>query len=133
NTAPAQSLTRLKKNSAPRIEKAPRPGVPRIWRLNITKPPMDDVRVRRAINYAIDKEAFLATVFKGTALKANAPLTAVMLDDASLRQAYPFDAARAKSLLGETGWQPGGDGIRAKGGQRLEIALNAIESGGGPD
>ena len=28
---------------------------------------IDDVRVRQAINYAVDKEAFLATVYKGTA------------------------------------------------------------------
>jgi peptide/nickel transport system substrate-binding protein len=94
---------------------------------------MDDVKVRRAINYAIDKEAFLATVYKGTGLKAISPLTAVMLDDPSLRAAYPFDAGKAKALLGEAGWQPGGDGIRVKGGQRLEITLNAIEYGGGTD
>ena len=131
---PAQSLPRLEANTALRIEKAPWPGVPRIWLLNVTKPPMDDVKVRRAINYAIDKDAFLATVYKGTALKANAPLTAVMLDDPALKQqAIPFDAAKAKALLGEAGWQPGGDGIRTKGGQRLEIVLNAIEYGGGPD
>jgi len=130
---PAQSLPRLEKNTAVRIEKAPWPGVPRIWLLNVTKPPMDDVRVRRAINYAIDREAFLATVYKGTGLKAISPLTALMLDDPSLKSAYPFDAAKAKALLGEAGWQPGGDGIRAKGGQRLEIVLNAIEYGGGTD
>ena len=130
---PAQSLPRLERNTAVRVEKMPWPGVPRIWLLNTTKPPMDDVKVRRAINYAVDKEAFLATVYKGTGLKAFAPLTAVMLDDPSLRQAYPFDAAKAKALLGEAGWTPGADGIRTKGGQRLEIVLNAIEYGGGPD
>src|SRR5205823_2001737 len=65
--------------------------------------------------------------------KAFAPLTAAMLDDPSLRQAYPFDPAKAKGLLGEAGWQPGSDGIRTKSGQRLEIVLNAIEYGGGPD
>jgi peptide/nickel transport system substrate-binding protein len=131
---PAQSLPRLESNSALRIEKAPWPGVPRIWLLNVTKAPMDDVKVRRAINYAIDKDAFLATVYKGTALKANAPLTAVMLDDPAVKaKAYTFDAAKAKALLGEAGWQPGADGIRTKGGQRLEIVLNAIEYGGGPD
>ncbi len=51
-----------------RVEKLPWPGAPRIWLLNITKPPLDDVRVRRAINYAVDKDAFLATVYKGTAV-----------------------------------------------------------------
>jgi peptide/nickel transport system substrate-binding protein len=130
---PAQALPRLEKNTALRIEKAPWPGVPRIWLLNTTRPPMDDVKVRRAINYAIDKEAFLATVYKGTGLKAISPLTAVMLDEPSLRAAYPFDAGKARALLGEAGWQPGADGIRAKGGTRLEITLNAIEYGGGTD
>ncbi len=130
---PAQSLPRLEKNPAVRIEKMPWPGVPRIWLLNTTKPPFDDVRVRRAVNYAVDKEAFLSTVYKGTGLKAVAPLTAVMLDDPSLRQMYPHDPARAQALLGEAGWAPGADGIRTKGGQRLEIVLNAIEYGGGAD
>ena len=72
----------------------------------------------RAINHAVDKEAFLATVYKGIALKAFAPLTAAMLDDPALRQSYPFDPAKAKALLGEAGWQPGADGIRTKGGAR---------------
>jgi peptide/nickel transport system substrate-binding protein len=130
---PAQSLPRLEKNPAVRVEKLPWPGVPRIWLLNITKPPFDDVRVRRAVNHAVDKDAFLATVYRGTGLKAFAPLTAVMLDDPLLRQAYPFDPEKAKALLGEAGWQPGGDGIRSKSGQRLEIVLNAIEYGGGAD
>ena len=130
---PAQSLPRLEGNKSLRVEKMPWPGVPRIWLLNITKPPFGDVKVRRAVNHAVDKEAFLATVYKGTGLKAFAPLTAVMMDEPSLRQSYPFDPAKARALLGEAGWQPSGDGIRAKGGQRLEIVLNAIEYGGGPD
>jgi peptide/nickel transport system substrate-binding protein len=94
---------------------------------------MDDVRVRRAINYAVDKEAFVATVYKGIALKAFAPLTAVMLDDPALRQVYPHDPVAAQALLKEAGWIPGADGIRAKEGKRLEIVLNAIEYGGGTD
>src|SRR5215468_10049176 len=127
---PAQSLPRLEGNKDMRVDRMPWPGVPRIWLLNTTKPPLDDVKVRRALNFAVDKEAFLATVYKGTALKAAAPLTAVMLDDPGVKRvAIPFDAAKAKALLGEAGWQPGADGIRGKGGQRLEIVLNAIEYG----
>ena len=85
---PAQSLPRLEKDPGIRVEKLPWPGVPRIWLLNTTKAPFDDVRVRRAVNFAVDKDAFLATVYRGTGLKAFAPLTAVMLDDPALRQAY---------------------------------------------
>jgi len=130
---PAQSLPRLESSKDMRVDRMPWPGVPRIWLLNTTKAPLDDVKVRRAINFAVDKEAFLATVYKGTGLKAFAPLTAVMLDEPSLRQAFAFDAAKARDLLGEAGWAPGADGIRTKGGQRLEIILNAIEYGGGAD
>src|SRR5437660_1207068 len=130
---PAQSLPRLEKNTGLRVEKTPWPGAPRIWLLNTTKPPLDDVRVRRAINYAVDKDALLATVARVIALKAFAPLTAVMLDDPALRQAYPFDQAKAAALLAESGWQPGAGGIRTKAGQRLEILLNAIDYGGGPE
>jgi peptide/nickel transport system substrate-binding protein len=111
---PAQALPRIEKNPAMRVEKMPWPGAPRIWLLNVTKPPMDDVRVRRAINYAVDKEAFVATVYKGIGLKAFAPLTAAMLDDPALRQVYPHDPAGARALLKEAGWIPGADGIGAR-------------------
>ena len=131
---PAQALPRLEGNAGFRVEKMPWPGVPRIWLLNVTKPPMDDLRVRRAINHALDKDGMLASVFKGIALKASTPLTAVMMDEPSLRQAaYAYDPAKAKALLDEAGWKAGTDGMRAKGGSRLEIVLNAIEYGGGPD
>src|SRR6185295_16680393 len=106
---PSQALPRLEKDSNFRVEKLPWPGAPRIWMLNTTKPPLDDLRVRQAINYAVDKDAFLATVYKGTAVRAAAPLTGVMLDDPAVRQSYPFDQAKAKALLDEASWQPGPD------------------------
>ena len=105
---PAQALPRLEKNPAhPRREDAVAGRAAHLAPQH-HQAALDDVRVRRAINYAVDKEAFLATVYKGTGLKAFAPLTAVMLDDPALRQAYPHDPARAQALLGEAGWAPGG-------------------------
>ena len=33
--------------------------------MNVTKKPLDDVRVRRAVNMAIDKQAILKAVYQG--------------------------------------------------------------------
>jgi hypothetical protein len=74
---PAQSLPRLEKNSGLRVEKIPWPGAPRIWLLNTTKPPLDDVRVRRRSQ--LGRQGRCSRRSPGHALKAFA-LTAVMLD-----------------------------------------------------
>ena len=131
---PAQALPRIEQNTAAyRVDKKPWPGVPRIWLLNTTKPPMDDVRCGARSTTRWTRRRFSPPCIAAPASRPSRPLTAVMMDDPALRQAYPFDPSKAKALLGEAGWQPGGDGIRTKGGQRLEIVLNAIEYGGGAD
>ncbi|MCA1553949.1 MAG: ABC transporter substrate-binding protein, partial [Chloroflexi bacterium] len=131
---PSQDLARLESSKDFTVAKKPWVGLPRIWSLNVTKPPTDDVKVRQAINYAIDKDAIVNTIYKGTGAKAIAPLTAAMLDDPSLRAYYPYDVNKAKQLLEQAGWNTlGSDGIRTKGGQRLEIVLNSIDLGSGPD
>src|SRR5207302_10669715 len=42
--------------------------------LNVTKPPLDDVKVRQALNYATDKDAIIKNVFFGQAQPMNAPI-----------------------------------------------------------
>lgn len=129
---PSQDLARLESSKDYLVVKKPWVGAPRIWALNVTKPPTDDLKVRQAINYAVDKGVIVNTIYKGTGTPAIAPMTAVMLDDPSLRAYYPHDVNKAKQLLDEAGWKVGPDGIRAKGGQRLEILLNTIDLGSGP-
>jgi ABC-type oligopeptide transport system substrate-binding subunit len=70
--------------------------------INVTKPPMNDVRVRKAFNYAIDKNAWAAW------RKIVKPLTAFTPE--GIFQGYPqpkgdqFDPERARQLLGEAGF-----------------------------
>lgn len=70
--------------------------------INVTQPPMNDVRVRRAFNMAIDKEAW------ATWRKIVLPLTAFTPE--GIFQGYPqpkgdkFDPERARQLLGEAGF-----------------------------
>ncbi len=133
NLVPSQDLPRLEADPNIRIEKVAWPGAPRIMMLNVRKPPTDELAVRQAINYGVDKEALVQTLFKGTGQPAYAPLTMGMLDDPSLRAFYPYDPEKAQQLLEQAGWKDmDGDGIRERDGKRLEILINNIDYGGGP-
>jgi peptide/nickel transport system substrate-binding protein len=135
-----QLATVLTPQDLPRLQAAglqiatkPWVGMPFMMFLTTTRPPTDDLKVRQAIEYGIDRDALVSALYQGIGQKANGPLTSVMLDDPSLHTLYPHDVAKAGQLLDQAGWAPGSDGIRSKNGQRLEFSLNAIDYGGGPD
>jgi peptide/nickel transport system substrate-binding protein len=66
--------------------------------LNVTKPPLDDVKVRQALNYATDKDAIIKSVFFGQAQPMNAPIPlGTYVDKES--PGYPYDVAKAQSLI----------------------------------
>jgi len=97
------------------------PGAPRMNVLNVTKPPLDDVNVRRAIAYATDRVSIVDNLFKGVYLPAYGPLEKSTFGyDPAVEKMYPFDLNKAKALLEEAGWKPGPAGIRMKGGKPLE-------------
>jgi peptide/nickel transport system substrate-binding protein len=66
--------------------------------LNVTKPPLNDVNVRQALNYATDKDAIIKSVFFGQAQPMNAPIPlGTYVDKES--PGYPYDIAKAQSLM----------------------------------
>jgi peptide/nickel transport system substrate-binding protein len=66
--------------------------------LNVTKPPLTDINVRQALNYATDKEAIIKSVFFGQASVMNAPIPlGTYVDKES--PGYPFDLAKAQQLM----------------------------------
>jgi peptide/nickel transport system substrate-binding protein len=70
---------------------------------NDAKAPLNDVRVRQALTYAIDRKALLDTAWagRGTLIGSMVPPTDPWYQD--LSGVYPFDPARAKSMLAEAG------------------------------
>ena len=80
-----------------------------VWYLGINnqKKPFDDKRVRQAMNYAVNKDAIVRDVLKGTgSLSAGPVLPKTWGADTALKP-YPYDPERAKKLLGEAGYPSG--------------------------
>ena len=76
--------------------------------LNSTKPPLQDQKVRQALNYATPKEAILESVLFGNAEIANSNIPPLKYWDSSLA-AYPFDLEKAEALMAESSVPDGFD------------------------
>jgi len=69
--------------------------------LNMLHPPFDDVRVRRAANYAINKEPIVKLAYQGRAVVADGPLPSTQWAYHAPKTKYPYDPGLAKRLLAE--------------------------------
>ncbi|MDN4474743.1 ABC transporter substrate-binding protein [Demequina sp. SYSU T00192] len=77
-------------------------------RAGAVEPALADVRVRRAINYALDREALLDALLGGRGEVTSqifGPHTPGFEED--LEEAYPHSPAKAKALLAEAGYADG--------------------------
>lgn len=91
---------------------------------NTTKAPLNDEKVRKALNYGINREAIVQVVYFGYAEPAYSPYAATVLETPNTLLLYKYDVDKANALLTEAGWKDtDGDGIRDKDGQPLTFEL----------
>jgi peptide/nickel transport system substrate-binding protein len=90
------------------------------WQLMMDQAPFDNILVRQAMNFAIDREAIAEQLLGGTAVPAYQVLAEASLfyDDAD--NIYEYDPEKATDLLAEAGYADG-----------LEINVGYISSGSG--
>jgi peptide/nickel transport system substrate-binding protein len=89
--------------------------------INTTRGPLKDVRVRRALNHAIDVPTLLSTLFAGRGVRAAGSLPPGIVGYDSTRAPYQYDPARARKLLAEAGY-PNGFSVKLWRTQRAELA-----------
>ncbi len=95
---------------------------------NCRKAPFDDARVRRALTLALDRQTILDTVVRGYGRLATGPVLSTMWAYDHALVPYPYDPARARTLLTSAGWtDTNGDGILDRDGKpfAFELMTNA--------
>jgi peptide/nickel transport system substrate-binding protein len=106
SNVPYERIEELKGNSNLVVKTV---RTPRVFFIAIDprQKPFDDVRVRQALNYAVDVEAIIKSLYLGYAKRlATVIPEATVGYDASM-QPYPYDPEKAKSLLAEAGYPSG--------------------------
>jgi peptide/nickel transport system substrate-binding protein len=89
--------------------------------LNTRHPILKDKRVRQALNYAVNKDAIIRDILKGTAIVSQSPLSpAYGPYHEDKVTTYPYDQAKARALLKEAGYPTG-----------FELTFFVPESGSG--
>lgn len=74
--------------------------------MNCSRPPFDDIRVRQAVNYAVNVQLILETVFSGRGQEAGGPVPPILLEREE-NPFYGFDPIKAKDLLIKAGYEYG--------------------------
>jgi peptide/nickel transport system substrate-binding protein len=97
------------------------------WRhlgINLNRPQLADVRVRRAIAEAVDWKRIEASVFHSLDRLAVSDIFPELWAAPAL-PSYRYDPADARRLLAAAGWKPGADGVLHKGALAMRLTIYA--------
>lgn len=98
---PPADIARLEAN--PNVTVEITPGLRTIYIFfNVNNAPFDDVRVRQAVNHAVDKDAIVEALFEGAARTSTAPFAPAIFGY-SEQTPYEYNPDRARELLAEAG------------------------------
>ena len=112
-TNEVQLITNLSARDMPDLQKqglrsVTQPGIQTLYvRLNAKQPPLDDVRVRRALSLAVNVDELIQTVYGGYARRVNGPYPPEVFGYATSAPLTPYDPDQARALLRDAGLSGG--------------------------
>ena len=124
---PNDLVNRLEADPSITVKTAP--GTQPKWlELNVNKAPFNEIKVRQALNYAIDKNLLISEIYDGRAIELAGPLSPYNSYADQELQPYAYDLDKAKSLLAEAGWaDTNDDGLVDKDQQPLSFVIDTLE------
>ncbi len=91
---------------------------------NFNKELWKDLNLRKAFNYAVDRQSIVKGILLGYGMAAYSPLQINAFNNPAIEK-YSFDLTKAKALLEQSGWKLNKDGIREKNGKKLAFTITA--------
>lgn len=92
--------------------------------LNLSNPILKDIKVRKALVHAINREDLVKALFEGkqqAAIHSVSPKDPWFTNDPKYVTTYRYSKRESQKLLDEAGWKVGKDGYRFKDGKRLSL------------
>jgi peptide/nickel transport system substrate-binding protein len=121
-SVPPQNIAALKSDPNQQLLQANTVGLPYTLFFNLRRAPWDNVKVRQAVQSAVDVESIVKTLYLGNYERAWSALSPGILGyDKALEGSITPDINHANQLLDEQGWVKGADGIRVKDGKKLSL------------
>ncbi len=89
-------------------------------------PMFQDVKLRQALFYAIDRKGIIDKIRSGlsTLAQGTMPVLSWAYQPDKITTKYDYDPKKAAQLLDDLGWKKGSDGIRVKDGKKLSFSMN---------
>ncbi len=129
---PNQDVAALKQDPKYHVDTILQPGSPQVLPLNASRAPTDDLAVRQALIYGLDRQAMINAVLAGQAPVAYGPLTPNTWSYLKgVEQMYAYSRDKATQLLDGAGWKLNSQtGIREKDGNPLAVRYVTTDDAG---
>ncbi len=103
---PPVSVDQVNRSGQAEVRGVPSSRINYVALVNFKSGPLQDRRVRQALNYAVNVDDIIANLFKGRATRTPGALSAINEDVNANLKPYPYNPERAVQLIKEAGYDP---------------------------